>query len=184
MSASRAKLTPVSFWVESGGTTFHLKLLAGNLQQLRLAALLALITLAFVSAGAADTEAARKDQAAIQGKWILTAGSRDGTVFTPEFMVNSTRVAKGDQVTVIIRGQLMMKAKFTLDPTQKPKTIDYEVSGGPYTGATQLGIYEIDGDKVKFCFSTPGSKRPKAFVTKANDGLTLSCWTREAAPAK
>ena len=161
-----------------------MKLIRGNLHKFRLAVWLALVTLTLVTARAGDPEAAKKDQAAIQGKWILTAGSRDGTMFTPEFMVNSTRVAKGDEVTVIIRGQLMMKAKFTLDPTRKPKTIDYEVSGGPYTGATQLGIYESDGDKVKFCFSTPGSKRPTTFVTKASDGHTLSCWTRETPPAK
>ena len=94
-------------------------------------------------------------------------------------MKGSRRVAKEDQVTVTIQGQLFMKAKFTLDPATNPKAIDYAVSGGPHAGKTQLGIYELNGDKVKFCFSIPGQERPTAFTSKANDGRTVSVWKKE-----
>ena len=110
---------------------------------------------------------------------LMISGEREGDGFSADFMKGSKRVAKGDEITVMLQGQLFMKAKFTLDPSKTPKTIDYSVTGGPYAGKTQLGIYELDGDKVKFCFSTPGKERPTDFTTKANDGRTLSIWKRE-----
>ena len=150
----------------------------------RLLAVLGILCLGWMTAAgrAAEppaTNAPAADLAAIQGRWRLTAGERDGAAFTPEFMTNSTRVATGNQTTVTIRGQLIMKARFTLNPAKRPKEIDYDVSGGPYSGAIQWGIYEITGDEVKFCFSTPGEKRPANFKTQKGDGKTVSVWTRE-----
>ena len=141
--------------------------------------LIALTVLAVATAWAEDNEAVKKDKAQLQGAWTLVAGERDGQAFSAEFMKDSKRIAKGDETTVTIQGQLFMKASFTLDPAKRPKTIDYSVTGGPYAGKTQLGIYELDGDKVKFCFSTPGKERPTDFTSKPGDGRTWSVWKRE-----
>jgi len=72
-----------------------------------------------------------------------------------------------------------MKAKFTIDPAKNPKQIDYAMTGGPTTGKTQLGIYELEGDTVKFCFAAPGKDRPPDFTTKEGSSRTLSVWKRE-----
>jgi uncharacterized protein (TIGR03067 family) len=93
-------------------------------------------------------------------------------------------VCKGDETTVTIGGQLIMKAKFKVDPGQKPKTIDYDMTDGWTKGKKQLGIYELDGDTVKFCFGAPGAERPSDFSSKPGDRRTLSVWKRdkESAP--
>ena len=44
---------------------------------------------------------------------------------------------------------------------------------------TQIGIYELDGDKLKVCFTYPGGQRPKEF----SDKLLMMVWKREKAPA-
>ena len=77
-----------------------------------------------------------------------------------------------------------MKAKITIDPSKKPKTIDYQMTDGFTKGKTQLGIYEVDGDTFKSCFGKPGTERPTEFTSKPGDGRTLSVWKREkqAAP--
>jgi uncharacterized protein (TIGR03067 family) len=123
-------------------------------------------------------ESAKNDQAQLQGEWAMVSGQRDGQPFPEELGATFKRVAKGDETTVTMGDQMFLKAKFTLDPSKKPKAIDYSVTGGPYAGKTQLGIYEFDGDQVKFCFSTPGKERPTDFTTKQNDGRTLSIWKR------
>ena len=43
-------------------------------------------------------------------------------------------------------GRVYMKAKFILDASKKPKTIDYQMLEGFTKGEKQLGIYEIEGD--------------------------------------
>ena len=91
----------------------------------------------------------------------------------------SKRVCKGDKLTVIVGGQPFMKAKITIDPTKKPKTIDYLMTEGFTKGKTQLGIYELDGDTLKSCFAGPGDERPTDFTSKSGDHRTLSVWKRQ-----
>lgn len=136
------------------------------------------LTLLVDSAWGRGDEPAKNDQAQLQGEWIMVSGQRDGQAFPEDLRASFKRVAKGDETTVTMGGQLFLSAKFVLDPSKKPKTIDYSVTGGPYAGKTQLGIYECDGDQVKFCFSTPGKERPTDFTTKQNDGRTMSSWKR------
>jgi len=95
------------------------------------------------------------------------------------------RVCKGDETTTTMGGQMFLKAKITLDPSKKPKTIDYQMTDGFTKGKKQLGIYEVDGDTFKSCFGKPDAERPTDFTSKPGDGRTLSVWKREksAAPA-
>jgi uncharacterized protein (TIGR03067 family) len=149
------------------------------MKTIRNSLLIGLAALVVATAWAEDTEAVKKDKAQLQGAWAMVSGERDGQAFSTDFIKDSKRVAKADETTVTIQGQLFMKARFTLDPSKSPKTIDYSITGGAYAGNSQLGIYELDGDKVRFCFSIPGKERPTDFATKPNDGRTLSIWKRE-----
>jgi uncharacterized protein (TIGR03067 family) len=133
--------------------------------------------LVLVGAGAAQ-DAAKKEMSQLEGEWSMVSGEIDGQVLPEESQKGAKRVVKDGETTVTINGQLFMKAKFTVDPTKKPKTIDYMMTDGPTKGKTQLGIYELDGDTVKFCFSVPGKDRPTDFTTKAGSGRTLSVWKR------
>jgi uncharacterized protein (TIGR03067 family) len=74
---------------------------------------------------------------------------------------------------------VFFKAKVTIDPTKKPKAIDYEMTEGPTKGKTHLGIYELDGDTVKFCFAAPGKDRPADFTSKEGSERTLSVWKKD-----
>ena len=143
--------------------------------------LIGLGSLALSTCWAQHNGAAEKDKAQLQGEWTMVSGERDGQAFPANFMKGSKRVAKGDEITVMLQGQLFMRAKITLDPVKSPKAIDYSITGGPYAGKTQLGIYQLDGDTAKFCFSAPGGERPDGFTTKPNSGRTLTTWHRERA---
>ena len=126
-----------------------------------------------------DNEEANQDHAKLQGAWTMVFGERDGQAFPSEYLTNSERVVKGDETKVTVQGQLFMKAKFSLDPSKNPKTIDYAINDGPYAGQKMFGIYELDGDELKFCLSTPGKERPTGFGTKPDDGQTMTIWKRE-----
>jgi len=149
------------------------------MKRIRIALLIGLTAFIISQARGEDTEAAKQDVAQLQGEWVMSTGGRDGNALPAEMLKNSKRVCMVDETTVVVGGQLLMKAKFTLDPSKKPKSLDYQITGGANAGKTQLGIYELDGDTVKFCFSTPGTDRPTDFATKAGDGHTSSVWKRE-----
>ena len=130
-------------------------------------------------ATAPDNTAAKQDQVRLQGTWTMISGERDGQPFPPEYLTGSSRVARDDETTVTVMGQLFMRAKFTLDPSKTPKAIDYAINDGQYAGLGMMGIYELDGDRVEFCLATPGRERPTGFVTKPDDGQTMTVWKRE-----
>jgi uncharacterized protein (TIGR03067 family) len=124
-------------------------------------------------------DAVKKEMANLQGEWSMVSGEIDAQALPEDSVKVAKRSAKGDETTVTIGGTVFMKAKYTIDPAKKPKTIDYTMTDGPTKGKTQLGIYELDGDTVKFCFSSPGQDRPTDFTTKEGSGRTLSVWKRD-----
>jgi uncharacterized protein (TIGR03067 family) len=119
----------------------------------------------------------------MQGEWSMVSGSADGQSMQEDLRKQMKRVCKGNETTTTMGDQVFMKAKFTIDPTAKPKTIDYEMIDGFTKGKKQLGIYEVEGDTFRSCFAKPGEKRPTEFKNEPGDGHTLSVWKRKKGPA-
>ena len=104
----------------------------------------------------------KKGATALQGSWkasdAVKGDSRitfDGNKFTVEF--------KDEKAT----------GTFTTDASKTPKTIDMLITGGTakigekYKGKTSLGIYAVEGNKLKWCANEPGADaRPTAFPDK------------------
>ena len=141
--------------------------------------LIGIAALAVSLASAEDSDAVKKDLAALQGEWTMVSGSADGQPMPPEMIKQMKRVCKGAETTTTMNGQIFLKAKITIDPTKKPKTIDYQMLEGFTKGKTQLGIYEVEGDTFKSCFSKPDTERPADFSSKEGEGRTLSVWKRQ-----
>jgi uncharacterized protein (TIGR03067 family) len=149
------------------------------MKTIRMTFLVALAIVAIWSAQAADEQAVKQDMARLQGEWSMVSGSADGQPMPDQMLKQMKRVCKGDETTTTMAGQIFLKAKITLDPSKKPKTIDYLMTEGFTKGKTQLGIYEVDGVTFKACFGKPGAERPTDFTSKPGDGRTLSVWKRE-----
>ena len=101
---------------------------------------------------------------------------RDGEALDESAVKHGKRVAKGNETTVLLGGQVYMKTRFTIDPSKTPKTIDYVHLYGPSKGDEQQGIYELDGPRLRICFSAPGRGRPTDFTTCSGDGRTMTAW--------
>jgi len=140
---------------------------------------LAATALTILPALAAENDVVKKDLAKLQGEWSMVSGSADGQPMPDSMREQMKRVCKGDETTTTMNGRMFMKARITIDPSKKPKTIDYQMIDGFTKGKTQLGIYEVDGDTFKSCFAKPGEKRPTDFTSEAGDGRTLSVWKRK-----
>lgn len=123
---------------------------------------------------------AKKDQDAMQGDWVVVSGERDGMPLPPEVIKSLKRTVKGDQSTVMQNGKLANQGTFKLDPSKKPKTIDFTFAEPEEAkGKVMMGIYELEGDTFKVCFAPPGAPRPTEFAGKAGTGTTFATWKRE-----
>ena len=152
----------------------------------KIALIIALAAQIVTSSLAADLDATKKDIGLFQGEWTMVSGAADG-VPIPDYMFNQIRqVFTGAQMTGTISGTMYWKVKFAIDPSKSPKTIDYEIIGGPAAGAKQLGIYELNDDTCKLCVGKLNGERPKNFDARPGTGHTASTWKRvkSAAPTK
>jgi len=145
---------------------------------IRIVFLISLATVTIAPAWAEENEAVKKDMAQLQGEWSMVSGSADGQPMPDPMLKQMKRTCKGDETTTTSAGNLFFKARITIDPSKKPKTIDYQMIDGFTKGQKQLGIYEVEGDTFRSCFGKPGAGRPTDFTSKAGDGRTLSVWKR------
>ncbi|MEO6036327.1 MAG: TIGR03067 domain-containing protein [Verrucomicrobiota bacterium] len=154
------------------------------MKTLRNPLLIAIAVLVISSARGADSDAAKKDLTLLHGEWSMVSGTADGLTMSEEIRKQMKRVCQGNETTTTMGDQVFLKAKITIDPSKKPKTINYQMTEGPNKGETQLGIYEVDGKTFKTCFSKPGAERPADFTSKPGDSRTCSVWKREKSPAE
>ena len=120
---------------------------------------------AIASADDAKDEAIKKDRRQIEGTWRVVALEVDGNKATVEDAKKLT-VVNGSDGTWSVRSEHkeVVKGTSTIDPTKKPKTLDFTVTDGEGKGNQHLGIYEL-GDKTrKLCFAPPGKERPPSFL--------------------
>lgn len=108
----------------------------------------------------------------LDGEWAMVSCVQSGRALEESYLKFGKRVAKDNETTVTMAGQVQVKARYAVDRTKKPMTMDYFLAGG----ARQLGIYELDGKTLKVCFAKAGKERPREFVSVRGDGRTLTVW--------
>jgi uncharacterized protein (TIGR03067 family) len=135
---------------------------------------LLLLSLLFV---AADADANKKDQDAMQGDWHCEKFVRDGQAASDDEAQALFRHVKGDSFATFRFRKKGSAGKFTLDASKSPRQIDF-VFEMP-KGLQMKGIYKIEGDKLTLCYAGPKGERPAAFESKEESGVTLTVWVRE-----
>ena len=92
----------------------------------------------------------------LQGAWLAVAGRRQA-----EFLIAGNRLAAH-----FADGDVYLTT-FTLDHDGRHHVMDVTVEEGPsrHKGLVAHGIYEVDGDVLRFCIASPGQdQRPSAFA--------------------
>jgi len=141
------------------------------------------VALTYRTAGAGPSEATREaaqksDKDRLQGTWQQV--SCDGKDKVPDDLVKKTTlVVKDDTITVQTDGAFSYELTFKLDESKAPKTVDEALVKPEKGNKPYLGIYSLEGDTLKFCFSDPGQERPTEFTGKAGSGWTLTVFKRK-----
>ncbi len=134
-------------------------------------ALLLLAALA-ATALAKDDDQAKKDLKPLVGTWEYVSQVEDGKETDKDML-------KGITVTITAEGKWELKKDDTvilegtakLDSSKKPKSADWTITTeGGLKDRAALGIYEVDGDTWKHCFSF--EKRPEKFEVKEGSKVT------------
>ena len=128
--------------------------------------LLFLLVTFIVAADEPKGNSAKKDMDKLQGYWRVSNVAQVGTL-GPDKDVRNLRLVFTEKILSFEWvGKATYDAKYRLDPTKKPKTIDITFITGPDEGKTFRGIYELEGKTLKLCYSRSESKRPTKLSSK------------------
>lgn len=89
---------------------------------------------------------------------------------TPE-QAKATRLEFKTGIVTLTVAKEVLQATYRLDPSKKPRAIDLTSTSGETKGRTYLGIYELDGDALKICFSEYEQDRPREFAAQGKPGI-------------
>jgi uncharacterized protein (TIGR03067 family) len=128
-----------------------------------------LLSLAVVlaAAGAGVGDDAEKDLKKLTGTWEEVSHTADGKAKPADEVKGTTVVIDAAGKWEAFKdGTSLLKGTVKLDPAQKPRAADWAIDG---TDMVAKGIYEVDGDTWKHCFSL--TARPTEFGSKEGSGV-------------
>jgi uncharacterized protein (TIGR03067 family) len=137
---------------------------------------------AIASADDAKDEAIKKDRQRIEGTWRVVALEVNGNKATAEDARKLTVVNGPDGTwSLLSEGKEISKGTSTIDPTKRPKALDFTPTEGEGKGNHFLGIYELGETTRKVCFAPPGKARPTEFTSTPGSEQVLVTFEREKA---
>jgi uncharacterized protein (TIGR03067 family) len=130
-----------------------------------------------VGADGARENAAKEEAKKLEGTWVVVSCEAEGEK-VPEIILRKEVVRfiiRGDTIALKVDGEPKGEDRFRLDPKACPKTIDLNGK----EGQRALGIYSLEGDHLRICWTERGKTRPAAFATQAGSGFDLFVLVRE-----
>src|SRR6266511_2312577 len=127
-----------------------------------------------------ENDEVKKELERFQGTWNLVGREYNGKAAAEDDVkvMEGKLVITGDKVTYTSRGSDAREVTFKIDPTAKPRAIEWTVTKGPAKGDKVLAIYKIEGDRMTVCAGT-SEKRPKEFATKAGSPFVIVVYQKQ-----
>lgn len=132
----------------------------------------------FLSVGALRADDNPREQ--LQGTWVLTGVVKDGKNALDDQMKGARIRIEGNRITSLDKTDKEdYTATFTVDAKQTPKAIDMKIVSGKEQGKTAKGIWLVDKNTLKLCYSFDQGARPKDFEPAAKEGHILLVMERD-----
>lgn len=116
-----------------------------------------------LSAPASKGDPIKAELKALEGTWELISMEEEGQPAPEKALKSISIVIKDDKLMVLADGKVIKAYVMTLDPTKKPKTMDWKPApGAEEKGKEANGIYKLDGGQLTICLDEVG-QRPTEF---------------------
>jgi uncharacterized protein (TIGR03067 family) len=130
------------------------------------------------TAGNEKLKAIEQELKRFDATWRFVSIEIEGNKVPEGLFAKDSLTLKGKQFTSSVGGTTT-NGVFKIDPTVKPKTIDLTFTDGPGKGKSQRGIYELEGDTQRICFSKVDQPRPTEFASEPGSGQMIQVLKRE-----
>lgn len=120
----------------------------------------------------------KKNNEPFQGKWKIESMQVNGQTVAKDQFDKAVVTVTGDERILREGEEVRSRAKYKVDPTKNPRTIDISISEGPLKDKTLKGIYEFKDDTVTINVALEGTERPTDFSCKSESGRLLQVFKR------
>jgi uncharacterized protein (TIGR03067 family) len=111
------------------------------------------------------------DQAKLMGRWEIISGMDEDKKIPQDKLKGSIMQVEKDHIYVMDReNNKLWSMTYTLDTSKQPFQITMVSDKADSKGKTAEGIYSIESDQLRLCYSLPGQKRPVTFDPKDSEG--------------
>jgi uncharacterized protein (TIGR03067 family) len=134
------------------------------------------------AAGDAKGDPVGTEMKRLAGTWRPVSGLIGGKEVPAERLRAMTFALDAQGKWTFREGGEVEEGTFRIDPTKRPKTADFQISGGTLKGQAALAIYELKGDTLRVCYVI-GRKdklpeRPTEFASPPGRAIVLGILKR------
>ena len=119
------------------------------------------------------------DSAVLQGTWTCVTATIDGKPLDAKVAAKLRLVMTADRYRTERGDEVLFDSTYRLDAAHDPKYIEMTGTEGEAAGTPALGIYSLEGDTLKICYTMPGGHRPTTFESAPGSKAFLVTWQRE-----
>jgi uncharacterized protein (TIGR03067 family) len=129
-------------------------------------------------AGCATPHPMDMDSKVLEGRWQCVSAVVDGSSLPDETVQALSLTLTRDRYKTERGSEVLFDSAYTLDPSQNPKHIAMVGTEGKLAGKEALGIYFLNGNLLRICYTMPGGKRPEKFESRPGSKAFLVVWKR------
>ncbi len=143
----------------------------------RFALLFAALALAAPAAAVAQEQPAQEELKKLSGTYFMVRGEEAGKPIPPEIVRTAKLTLEGNSHVVKL-GDETIRGTHTVNPLEKPRSINATDTMGRFAGKTVKGIYKFEDETFTVSFAAPNEPRPIDFVTTGKPGRLMHVWKR------
>jgi TIGR03009 family protein len=117
--------------------------------------------------------AVKTDGELIQGVWKVVRGDASGLHQPQDISTRQRWTISGKKIRIDHGDGAKDEIAYKLDPAARPRAVDLTFHGVPWRGATVLGIYDLQRDRLKIAYTRAVGQRPAAFDTGRQERGTV-----------
>ena len=124
---------------------------------------------------------------ALQGRWKPVYQEVDGQMVPPAESATTVVELQGNEFKVEKKGVVEYDGFFTIDALTSPMEISliYKKSSKDiFLGGPRPGVFQLEGDTLKWCFGPLGLPRPKGLNTFPGSESVLSIYQKDPTKVK
>ena len=115
----------------------------------------------------------------LEGTWNCGSAIVDGKALSDDTIKQLHLTLTESRYKTEEKDEVLFDSTYTTNASMNPMQINMVGTEGDLTGKEAQGIYFIQGDTLRICYTMPGKPRPTNFESHAGSGAYLMVWTRQ-----